>query len=158
MFSVSPAAGAPDPVLGIAPVQMALTLVDQLFAFVHEPSPAQPSQKRVVAAATYGLTTGPPSPTGGEPTGSVESVDSLAAAALRFSRPLPSGRPIASAARASRLTITPFETARSTAFNSPAEPATAAAAAEVPLIVTYEPAPAVVEMFVPGAAMKTSWP
>lgn len=83
-----------------------------------------------------------------------------AMARARFSRPLPvwSLVPAASALRASRPTMTPFDTLGAAAIISAAAPATPAAAAEVPLIVAYPPPAEVDSMLSPGAARNVSVP
>src|SRR5438034_8377714 len=91
----------------------------------------------VPAAIVYGPTKGPPPPTGGEPIGSIGSVEMSDIARARFRRPLPvwSAVPAGSVFRARRPTTTPFVASNDDAFNSAAAPAPSAAAADVPLIV-----------------------
>src|SRR5437016_6073239 len=62
-------------------------------------------------AATYGPTIGPPSPSGAAPAGWTESEPESARARARLRRPLPvsAAVPAASAERARRPTIVPFE-------------------------------------------------
>ena len=81
---------------------------------------------RFRAAARYGPTIGPPSPTGAAPSGLIESLDVSASARARFTRPLPvsaSGPPGRRCAPGAP-TMTPFEAPGSTARSSAAAPAT----------------------------------
>src|SRR6187200_3051882 len=120
------------------------------------------------AAATYGPTKGPPPPIGAAPAGWTESVETSDMARSRFRRPLPvsAGSPAASAVRARRDTTTPFDSSGSFAASRAAAPATDAAAAEVPeMLTTSSPGwavagsnEAVVRMSTPGAAMKAAGP
>jgi hypothetical protein len=88
-------------------------------------------------AATYGPTNGPPAPTGAAPSGLTGSLVTSAIARARFRRPLPVSRfGVGSALRASRPTITPLDASGETAFINAAAPATAAAEADVPVIVS----------------------
>src|SRR6185503_1477754 len=74
------------------------------------PAPAN-VRSRLRADATYGPTNGPPSPTGAAPAGWTDPVDVSVNARARFSRPLPvsAAVPAASAVRARRPTIAPFD-------------------------------------------------
>src|SRR5437870_2255667 len=118
------------------------------------------SGKSVDAAAVYGPTNGPPLPVGGEPTGTMASVDVSAIARARFTRPLPvsDAEPAASALRARRPTITALDAEASFAFNSAAAPATIAADAEVPVIDVVAPPGASAAMPTPGAPRNTEGP
>ncbi len=141
---MSPAAGTVLP-LQLAPVlQSVLELPSQI----------------LVAPATYGPTNGPPLPTGAAPAGWTESDAESAMARDRFSRPLPvwSTVPAASALRARRPTIAPFEADGSAARSSAAAAATSAEEAEVPVTDVVPPPRAVVTMSVPGAPRKTAGP
>src|SRR6266545_1069434 len=113
-----------------------------------------------VAAATYGPTNGPPSPTGAAPAGWMKSVPVSASARAMLMRPLPvwSWVPAGSAMRARRPTMMPFVSVGSTAFMKAAAPATIAADAEVPLMTLYASPISVVWISVAGAAMKTLCP
>ena len=120
------------------------------------PAPVQTFE----SAATYGPTNGPPRPNGAAPEGSIASVDVSTIARARFSRPFPvwSAVPAASAARARRPTITPFEAFGSAAFSKAAAAATSAAEADVPVTDEYPPSASVVSIAVPGAPRNVSWP
>src|SRR5439155_17643026 len=106
------------------------------------------------AAATYGPTNGPPVVPA--PAGTTEVVSTSPIARARFSRPLPVSAwvPAASALRARRPTMIPFEAVASAVFNRAAAPATNAADADVPVTVEVPPAGSSAVMSTPGAAMK----
>src|SRR6185369_13456101 len=127
----------------LAVQKMPLWLVGLLSEKVTVPDPAPAkTMLRVLAAAVYGPTYGPPVPTGAAPDGWTGSVPVSARALAMLTRPLPnmaalfgsSAVPIASAERARRPTITPFDKVGSTAFMEPATPAMIAEEAEVPLM------------------------
>jgi hypothetical protein len=78
----------------------------------------------------------------------------------RLTRPFPvwSAVPAASALRASRPTITPGPAESSAAASRPADPATIAAAADVPVTEVVPPPACVVTIPTPGAARNVSAP
>src|ERR1700719_2214030 len=117
--------------------QVVLFLASVLSVTATEPPPLPASViSMFLAAMTYGPTTGPPSPSGAAPAGSIELVEASLIARARFSRPLPASWPPlrASVSAPRRPTITPLPASGELAFISAAAPATSAAAAEVRLI------------------------
>ncbi len=129
-------------------------------ALVQADPPFRVIDHAVIEAATYGPTSGPPGPTGAAPAGSTPPVEVSAIARARFSRPFPvwATVPAASAFRASRPTMTPFEAPGSTARNSAAAAATSADDADVPVTDVVAPPAASVTMSVPGAPRNVSSP
>src|SRR5439155_25299884 len=114
----------------------------------------------LVAALTYGPTNGPPPPTGGAPAGTTGLVEGSPSARSTFRRPLPVSDwvPAASAFRASRPTMVPFEADGSFACSSAAAPATMAAAADVPVMEVVPPPGESAGTSTPGAARNVSSP
>ena len=92
--------------------------------------------------------------------GLTPSLDVSPSARARLSRPLPvsAAVPAASALRARRPTMTPFEAPGSTARSSAAAAATSAEEADVPVTDVVPPPAAGVTMSVPGAARNVSAP
>src|SRR5436189_5973950 len=127
---------------------------------VYDVASSGKTEVKVALAITYGPTRGPPLPDGAAPAGVTGSVAASPNARSTFSRPLPvwSVVPAASAFRARRPTMTPFEALGSFAFSSAAAPATRAADAEVPVIEVVLPSELSAVMSTPGAARKVSWP
>jgi len=128
--------------------------------FVQELVPEATNVFMLTAAAWYGPTNGPPSPTGSAPAGWTGSVPVSASARAMLIRPFPvcSWVPAGSAMRAIRPTMTPLVRLGSTARMNAATPATIAADADVPVAVEYAPPVSVVRISIPGAAMNTDWP
>ena len=118
------------------------------------------NETTLTAAATYGPTIGPPSPTGAAPCGFTPSLDVSLSARARLTRPLPvsATEPAGSALRARRPTMTPLDADGSAARSRPAAAATIAEDADVPEIEVEPPPGAVVKMSTPGAARNTSGP
>ncbi len=163
-LNVAPA-GRPDTAIVIVPFPLPATATANVAAalvpYVREPTWGLTEiDVTDVAAATYGPTMGPPKPNGVAPAGCTESVDVELSARARLIRPFPvwATVPAASADVASRFTMTPFERLGSWARSSAAAAATIADEADVPVMVEYPPPAFVTEMFVPGAARKTSVP
>ena len=115
---------------------------------------------KLFAALPYGPTIGPPLPPEQPRPAGRHPVPTSAMARSIWSRPFPvcSTVPAASAVRARRPTMTPFEADGSFARSSAAAAATAADEADVPVTEVVPPPGAVVMTPTPGAARNTSGP